>query len=379
MPKNLNEKFEELVNEAEGQHVGINALSPAIVPSQSSGHEYIHPVSNQSVTAVNAKAGKQDPGFKLPTSIVPDQSEDDDDGSSLEHPQGVDNPGAKSASHISKVRDAQTRSNHQDPMPSLKSSGYGLEKGPVDTKVFGMESIKYSADEDVAALTEGGDFSEEFKSKAATIFEAAVKSRIEENVKTIFLKLEENFTARIEEEFTALAEKVDETLNYAINVWVEENQIAMDAGLKLEIAEEFMGNLKKVFEENHIELPADKIDAVETMTEELCEMEEKLNEQIERNIELHNKLSGYQKTVILNKMSEGLVDTQKEKLTSLAESVEFISEEDFKNKVATLIGSYFPKHVISNNFTEESPMTNMTNEEYTPAMSAYLQALARWQ
>jgi hypothetical protein len=240
-----------------------------------------------------------------------------------------------------------------------------------------MEAIEYSAAEDVAALIEGEEFSEEFKQKASTIFEAAVKSRIEEQVTAIASSLEEQFSAKLQEEIATLAEKVDETLNYAITTWVEENQVALDAGLKLEIAEEFMGGLKKVFEENYLDLPSEKVDVVGTMTEELCEMEGRLNEQLERNIELNNKLSGYQKQVILSQMSEGLVDTHREKLASLAEGVEFVSEEDFKNKVATLISSYFPKHVVNEQVTPEVS-GEQSSEEVSPVMAAYLQAISRW-
>ena len=239
-----------------------------------------------------------------------------------------------------------------------------------------MEAINYSAEEDVAALTEGEEFSEDFKAKATTIFEAAVKSRIEEQVIAIASTLEEQFSTKLQEEIVSLSEKIDEVLNYAISTWVEENQIALDAGLKLEIAEEFMGGLKKVFEDNYLNIPDEKIQVVEEMTEELCEMEGRLNEQLERNIELNNKLAGYQKQAILARMSEGLVDTQREKLASLAESVDFVSEEDFKNKVSTLIGSYFPKHVVTEQV--ESAVEGVS-DEHSPAMAAYLQALARWQ
>ena len=373
MSDNLNEKFEELVTEGD---VGATALSPAIVPSQASGSQYMQPVTGQSVTAVNSKAGKQDSGFKVPTSVAPGQSEEDDGGSSFQKPQGESNPGAKSSNHNKRVSDAQTRGTHQDPMPTLKSSGYGLESGPNNTKVFGMEALDYTGADDVAALTEGEDLSEEFKTKARTIFEAAVKSRIEEQVVKVASKLQEAFDAKLNEEIATLSEKVDETLSYAIMAWVEENQIALDAGLRLEIAEEFMGSLKKVFEENYIDLPAEKIDAVESMTEELCEMEGRLNEQLERNIELNNRLAGYQKQAILSHMSEGLVDTQRDKLASLAENVEFVSEEDFKNKVSTIISSYFPKHVVKE---QMDTAVEGVSDEHSPAMAAYLQALARWQ
>jgi hypothetical protein len=374
MSDSLNEKFEELVTESD---VMTSALSPAIVPGQSSGiGQYMHPVTGQ-VSDAQTRGGHKDSGFEIPTSVAPGQSEEDNGGSDFEDPEGEDNPGAKAAKHNSKVSDEQTRGKHQDSGFSIKSSGYGLENGPNNTKVFGMEAINYSAEEDVAALTEGGEFSEDFKAKATTIFEAAVKSRIEEQVSSIATQLEEQFSAKLQEEIASLAEKVDETLNYAITTWVEENQVALDAGLKLEIAEEFMGGLKKVFEENYLDLPSEKVDVVATMTEELCEMEGRLNEQVERNIELNNKLSGYHKQVILHQMSEGLVDTQREKLASLAEGVEFVSEEDFRNKVSTLIGSYFPKHVVNEQVTPEVS-GEQSSEEVSPVMAAYLQAISRW-
>lgn len=373
MSDNLNEKFEELVTESE---VGTSALPPSVAPGQTSGSQFMQPVG-AAVSDAQTRSGHKDSGFTLPTSIVPGQSEEDNGGSDFEDPEGEENPGAKAAKHNKRVSDNQTRGQHQDSAFSIKSSGYGVENGKNDTKVFGMEAINYSAAEDVAALTEGGEFSEDFKAKATTIFEAAVKSRIEEQVTSIATQLEEQFSAKFQEEIASLAEKVDATLNYAITTWVEENQVALDAGLKLEIAEEFMGGLKKVFEENYLDLPAEKVNAVEAMTEELCEMEGRLTEQVERNIELNNKLAGYQKQVILNQMSEGLVDTHREKLASLAEGVEFVSEEDFKNKVATLISSYFPKHVVNEQVTPEVSGEQST-EEVSPVMAAYLQAISRW-
>jgi hypothetical protein len=336
----------------------------------------MHPVTGQVSDGQTRGKGK-DSGFTVPTSVAPGQSEEEIGGSSAEDPEGEDNPGAKAAKHNSKVSDEQTRGKHQDSGFSVKSSGYGVENGQNNVKVFGMEAIDYSAAEDVAALTEGEEFSEEFKQKASTIFEAAVKTRIEEQVTAIASHLEEQFSAKLQEEIATLSEKVDETLNYAITTWVEENQVALDAGLKLEIAEEFMGGLKKVFEENYLNLPEEKVDVVETMTEELCEMEGRLNEQIERNIDLNNKLNGYHKTVILNRMSEGLVDTQREKLASLAEGVEFVSEEDFRNKVSTLISSYFPKHVVTEQVTPEVS-GEQSSEDVSPVMAAYLQAISRW-
>jgi hypothetical protein len=137
-----------------------------------------------------------------------------------------------------------------------------------------------------------------------------------------------------------------------------------------------MKGLKSVFEENYLDIPSDKVDVVENMNEELCEMEQRLNEQIERNIELNNRLSGYNKTVILNQISEGLADTQKEKLSSLAEGVEFISEENFREKLSTLKESYFPK-TIAKEVTDETPVEG-EGQDMSPQMQAYMAAIARW-
>lgn len=371
----LNEKFEEFITEAGDP---MPSVGSSVVPGNASTSGYMKPVTGQTNTAVNSNAaGSRDPMPTVPTSVVPGQSTEDDGGSTFEKPEGEDNPGAKAASHNKKVADGHvTRDTHQDPMPSLKSSGYQIPGGPNNTKVFGMEEIDYSSDDDIEALVEGEVISETFKEKAKTIFEAAVKSKITEQVSVIHNQYLTRLHEEVEIMKVSLSEKVDETLNYAINNWLEENVVAIDSGLKLEIAENFMKGLKGVFEENYLDIPSDKVDVVEGMNEELCEMEQRLNEQIERNIELNNRLSGSSKTVILNQVSEGLADTQKEKLASLAEGVEFVSEENFREKLATLKESYFPKSVTKE-VVDETPVDGV-GENHTPAMQSYMAAIARW-
>ena len=234
-------------------------------------------------------------------------------------------------------------------------------------------------EEDIDALVEGEVISETFKDKAKTIFEAAVKAKITEQVTS----LQEQYAAKLAEEVeamkTSLAEKVDETLNYAIQNWLEENVVAIDSGLKLEIAENFMSGLKTVFEENYLDIPADKVDVVEGMNQELCEMEQRLNEQVERNIELNNRLSGHTKTILTKEMSEGLADTQKEKLASLAEGVEFVSEESFREQLKTLRESYFPQQVAPKaEVTDETPVEGEATD-VSAQMQAYMDAIARWK
>jgi len=370
----LNEKFEDLLAENDP----MPSVGSSVVPGNPVASGYMQPVTGQTNTAVNAKASSgRDPMPSVPTSVVPGQSQEVVGGSTFEEPQGPSDPGAKAAKGKKKVQDGHVvRDNHQDPAPSIKSSGYQIPGGPNNTKVFGMEAIEYSSEEDINALTEGETLSPEFKEKASTIFEAAVKSRIVEQVKMI----EEQYATKLLEEVEAikseLAEQIDGTLNYTIGKWVEENQVAIDAGLRLEIQENFMKGLKAVFEENHLSIPDEKIDVVETMTEELCEMESRLNEQIERNIELNNALSGFNKTVILNQISEGLADTQKEKLASLSEGVEFISEDNFREKLLTLRESYFPKQVVKEAI-DETP-AEIDSEDISPQMKAYMAAIARW-
>jgi len=371
----LNEKFEEFIAENGDP---MPSVGSSVVPGSPVASGYMKPVTGQTNTAVNANAaGGKDPMPTVPTSVVPGQSTEDDGGSTFEKPEGEDNPGAKAASHNKKVADGHVvRDNHQDPAPSVKSSGYQIPGGPNNTKVFGMEEIDYSSDDDIEALVEGETITDTFKEKAKTIFEAAVKAKINEQVSFIQAQYSTKLAEEVEAIKTSLAEKVDETLNYAIQNWLEENVVAIDTGLKLEIAENFMKGLKTVFEENYLDIPDDKVDLVEGMNTELCEMEQRLNEQIERNIELNNRLAGFNKTVILNQISEGLADTQKEKLASLAEGVEFISEENFREKLVTLKESYFPKSVAKE-VVDETPVAG-EGQEVSPQMQAYMAAIARW-
>jgi len=370
----LNEKFEEFIAEAGD---AMPSVGSTIVPGNSTASGYMKPVAGQSKTAVNSKTSGKDPMPTVPTSVVPGQSTEDDGGSTFEDPEGVENPGAKAASHNKKVADGHVvRDTHQDPMPSLKSSGYQIPGGPNNTKVFGMEEIDYSSDEDIEALVEGEVISETFKEKAKTIFEAAVKAKITEQMSTIQEQYVSTLIEEIESFKSSLTEKVDDTLNYAIQNWMEENVVAIDAGLKLEIAENFIKGLKTVFEENYLDIPDEKVNVVESMTEEICEMEQRLNEQIERNIELNNRLSGFNKTVILNQVSEGLADTQKEKLSSLAEGVEFVSEENFREKLSTLKESYFPK-TVAREVVDETPVDG-EGQDVSPQMQAYMAAISRW-
>ena len=189
---------------------------------------------------------------------------------------------------------------------------------------------------DVAALTEGEDLTAEFKDKAKTIFEAAVVSRLNEELERMHTDYAKVLEEEVESVKTKLAEQVDEYLSYSVTQWMDKNELAIEHGIKVEMAESVLAGLKQVFSENYIEISDEKVDLVDEMTEQLDVMEKKLNDQIEQNVTLVKELGGFTKNGIVSEVAEGLSLTQKEKLSSLAEAVEFEDESSYREKVTTL-------------------------------------------
>ena len=237
------------------------------------------------------------------------------------------------------------------------------------------EVIEVDLSADVAALTEGEDLSEEFREKAKTIFEAAVVSRLNEELK----RMHEDYAKVLEEEIdtvkTDLAEKVDEYLTYAVSQWMEKNNLAVESGIKQEMATSVLDGIKQVFVEKFIDLPDEKVDVVDTLQGQLDNMESKLNESIEENVELQKRVGNYIKNGIVTEISEGLSLAQREKLVSLAEAVEFNDEESFREKVSTLRESYFSTKPEATTVTEDVEVENAPTGQ---AMSAYAAAISRW-
>jgi len=245
----------------------------------------------------------------------------------------------------------------------------------VEAEVQEDETIDLSAD--VKALFEGEELSESFQEKAKTIFEATIKSKIA----TVKESLEKKYQASIDEQMsewkTALQERVDGYLHYVSTEWIEENALQVESGIRGELSESFMTGLKGLFEEHYVSIPEDKYDVLEAMVTKLDEMETKLNEQIDSNVALTKRLSVSVSDNILDEASAGLALSQKEKLSELAKGVEFESEEQYREKLNTLKESYFaPKKVEeSQEVTEETSI----NEDVSPAMGQYLQALHKFQ
>ena len=235
-----------------------------------------------------------------------------------------------------------------------------------------------SIDEDVNALVEGEELSEEFKEKAKTILEAAVKGKVVQIKEVLSAEYDQRLVEEVEEIKVALNERVDSYLEYVSDEWFTENQLAVERGLKEELTESFMTGLKGLFEEHYVSIPEEKYDVLESMVEKLDDMETKLNEQIEKNVSLNKRLAESQAEGIFDQISEGLADTQKEKLASLSESVEFESESEYREKLVTLRESYFPGKVIPTTAKTETLSEGMeaAPADMTGSMAQYLKTMS---
>lgn len=283
-----------------------------------------------------------------------------------------DNDSAKIANKgTSKVSDAQTKGAKPGDAAPAK-----LKEEEETTEEVVTETPEFSVEEDVNALIAGEELSEEFKEKTKTIFEAAVKSKLSEETKKIEAAFEARLSEQVETVKEELAEKMDKFLTYVAEEWKKENELEIHNGIKMEMVESFMQGMKNLFEENYVELPEDRYDVLEEMTNKLDEMEEKLNEQIEKNMSLNGTIATFVRESVITDVSKGLAQTQAEKLASLAEGVEFETEESFRAKLETIKENYFPKAKV------ELKEDIATDEVASPAegpMAAYVQAISRWK
>lgn len=245
-----------------------------------------------------------------------------------------------------------------------------------------MEGYEVDMSEDIEALFQGEQLSEEFKEKAKTIFEAAVKTKVEQELAII----EEAYAETLEEQVSQIQEElssnVDDYLNYVVENWVADNEVAIEAGLRTELTEEFISGLRTLFAEHYIDIPEDKVSVIDELGSKVSELEDKLNEEIERNVTLNKMLSESRKIEVLNNSIDGLTATQAEKLKSLAEGVEYSSDEEFAVKIKTLRENYFPTGAVkTDNVLDraESSMDGkgMISENLQGPMAAYVKTLGK--
>jgi len=381
----LNEKFAEFATE----HKDILNEYQDPMPSVTATAIPASPPAPGQTTSEPKRDSHQDPQPSVGTDAATAGQSITDNGGPVPtgNDEGEDNPGAKAAAPVAAAGaksdgTAQTSSindaGDQGVQPSVGAdAAYATSTGPDVSYPIKPSFESVDVSDDVKALLEGTELSEEFAEKAKTIFEAAIKAKLAEE----HTKLVEHFAKEHEEKLAVakkeLSEEVNGTVNYAIGQWVEENQVAVDRGIRNEITEDFIAGLKNLFEEHYISIPDDKVDAVESMATSIREMEERLDEQVKANVKLQTRLNENTKKVILNTVSEGLVDTQKDKLAALAEGIEFTSEEEYSKKIKTLKESYFkgdaPKVASA---ADETPVEEVAT---TPAMNAYVDALSRWE
>ena len=245
-----------------------------------------------------------------------------------------------------------------------------------------IEEVEIDLSDDVKALVSSdADLSEEFKEKAATIFETAVKTRIKEQTKIIEAQYEKKLASETDTVKEAMVEKVDSYLNYVVDEWMKENELAVERGIRTEIAEDFITGLKGLFKEHYIDVPEEKYDVLDDLTNQVKDLEDKLNEQIEKNVNLSKDVSESNREKLIAQVSEDLADTEKEKFGSMAENVEYDSAEKFQEKLETIKESYFPKTKIDETASGDevdSVAANIPADAGTSdAMAAYTAAISK--
>ena len=382
--------------------------------------------TKQSKTAVNASAKPADSMQKLTTGIpdgqtgswedlggpTPENYKSDDDsaklkdaGSGLKQVKDIVNKGAKSADPMKGLNKSnavkeEEELDDEDLISEEDSEDEDLiseedeeteDKGKKKSKKDDVDDEdkeeeddedemkeEFDIEEDVNALLHGEDLSEEFQEKARIIFESALRSKVNEIRESLEVQYEDKLVEEVQVIKEELEERLDAYLEYVAEEWVDENTLAIETGLKEELTESFLGGLKQLFEEHYVEIPEEKYDVLENMVEKLDDMETKLNEQIEKNIQLNKRLSESVADRIFDEISEGLAATQKEKLASLSESVEFESETEYRGKLETLKESYFPSRVVAPSATTEtlSEGVDVATEFHSDTMNTYLRTLS---
>jgi len=351
----------------------------------------------QSKTAVNANAKAADP---MPSGLqgetpgqgsvedlggpTPDNYRADDDSAKLKTDglktvKDIVNKGAKPADPMPKMAKEEEEVEVEEDQ-EIVAEEETAEEEVVSEEETTEEDVVAEADinieEDVNALLGDEELSEEFKEKAKTIFEAALNSKVGELKEALEARYEAALLEEVVEIKSALTERVDSYLEYVSEEWMTENQLAVEEGLKTEMTESFLTGMKSLFEEHYVSIPEEKYDVLESMVEKLDDMETKLNEQIEKNIFLNKRLSESVADGIFDEISEGLAATQKDKLASLSESVEFESEAQYREKLETLKEAYFAKKTSLTAKTETlSEGVSNGYESYSPSMAAYLRTL----
>jgi hypothetical protein len=319
---------------------------------------------------------------------TPENYKADDDSAKLKDPaatlkQVKDVVNAKAAAAMEET-EVEEETISEEEVEEVTAETEVTEESEEDGEVVAEEEVvaEYDMEEDVQALLAGEELSEEFQEKARTIFETAISAKAAEIKEELTAAYEQTLVEEVAEIKVALEERLDAYLEYVADEWIAENTLQIENGLKTEMTESFLAGMRGLFEEHYVSIPEEKYDVVSTMVEKLDEMEDKLNEQIERNIALNHRLAESVADVILADVSEGLATSQKDKLASLAENVEFDSEETYREKLVSLKESYFYNNEVaqrdeSETISEDTDVQETLTESVSPRMESYLQTLGR--
>ena len=355
-------------------------LGAAVVKPTDSNPDATKKVKEGSGQAPQKSEGAPDP---MPTLKKEGAKETDKDSEDKEIKEGEMPAGLKK--YLDKKDDAKKESKEDD---KVKEEGYMTaskmkkeepEAEKKDEKVKEEKEKDIDVKEHVDALVAGDDsLSEEFKQKAATVFEAAIKSKVKEIAEDIQADYDKKLTEETSKSKDELVEKVDSYLAYVVEEWMKENELALERGIKGEIAEDFISGLKKLFEDHYIDVPDEKYNVLEDQSSKIEELNKKLNESIEKNVELSKENGEHKRQNIIDEASKELADTQKEKFNKLAEEVEYSNEEDFKTKVATIKESYFGKKESTSEIDDVAAESNAEQpQDLTNAMAAYSAAISK--
>ena len=315
----------------------------------------------------------------------PLKNDAEDLGKAVTKPSDPD--GQTAAKKVKKVSDQVNKNANDGSLPKdNKPAGMKEEEVEVEGEEIAEDKaeseIEIDLSDDVKALVStDADLSEEFKDKAATIFETAVKTRIKEQTKILEAQFEEKLSKETETVKEAMVEKVDSYLNYVVEEWMKENELAVERGIRTEIAEDFITGLKDLFKEHYIDVPEEKYNVLDDLTNQVKDLEGKLNEQIEKNVNLTKEVNNSERDNLVAEVSADLADTEKEKFASMAENVEFDSAPKFREKLETIKESYFPKTKIEEDLSKDEVDSVAANEPAveasSDAMAAYTAAISK--
>jgi hypothetical protein len=344
--------------------------------------------TNQSKSAVNATAQPGDPMLSNGAFVggTPGQTITDLGGPTPDNYRSTDDSAKLNFAAVASVRNvvnamamrAEEEEHEDEEVISEVEETEEYEEEVDGEEVEDEDEIEIDVEEDVQALFGNEDLSEEFKERAKTVFETALRSKIQEAADMIAARYEKALEENVAAIHQELTERVDSYLEYVAGEWITENALQVERGLKSELSESFMTGLKGLFEEHYVQIPEEKYNVLESMVDKLDDMESKLNEQIERNVQLTQRLSESVSDSIFHEVARGLSETQKGKLAGLSESVEFISENDYRGKLEVLKESYFSRTPVTQSRVNDDEMLGTTSETLSESMDMYIRAAQKY-